>query len=293
MTSLAKQIRPWLVSSLLALFGIAEFPLTTLHGDDSQGIQQIEAINLEWEQAMMKAVHARRNAKSAIELERVQKDLSAIEHRSIEHCVDLARGRPGSIAGLIALKLVACRSQKTEEGKKAAEALVKQAESADLSVLAKALPFPVNVSTKPVHLVVPIILDRVKKNPDHPLAAKLLATVVCGLAVEDFEGMKAPAEFAEAADLISERYADKPRLQNFCEALGSPGSSPVWAKPFEKHLRILLQKNQHREVRAAASFALASVVATAGESRQLEAEMLYEEAIKNFDGREDYFYVDI
>jgi hypothetical protein len=56
--------------------------------------------------------------------------------------------------------MVACRSSKTEEGKKAAEAVVKQAASADLGVLAKALPWPVNVSEEPVHSVVPIIRKR-------------------------------------------------------------------------------------------------------------------------------------
>ena len=38
---------------------------------------------------------------------------------------------------------------------------------------------------------------------------------------------------------------------------------------------------------------MASVVAGAGERRQGEAEKLYEEAIKTFDGSEDYFYANI
>ena len=198
------------------------------------------------------------------------------------------------MAGLIALKMVACRSPKTEEGKKAAEAVVKQAASADLSVLAQALSFPVNVSEEPIHSVVPMILERVKKGPAHPQAPGLLASVVCGSA--DLESVKPPAEFIEAADLLVERYADSPDVRNFCEVLGYLGSSPIWADPFEKHLRTILNKNPHREVRAAASFALASVVARAGESRRGEAEKLYEEAIKKFDGShgsEHYFYANI
>ena len=131
---------------------------------------------------MLKAADARRNAKSPLELERAQEGFATTERRLVERCLDLARREPDSSAGLIALKMVACRSPKTEEGKKAAEVLVKQAASADLDVLAKVLPFPVNVSEEPIHSVVPIILERVKKDPAHPQAAQLLASVVCGSA---------------------------------------------------------------------------------------------------------------
>ena len=249
-------------------------------------MREIYAINSEWEQMMLKAAGACRNAKSPLELERAQKGFATTERRLVERCLDLARREPGSIAGLIALKMVACRSPKTEEGRKAAELLVKQAASADLGVLAKSLPFPVNVSEEPVHSVVPIILERVKKNPAHPQAPQLLASVVCGSA--DPEAVKPPAEFIEAADLIVKRYADSPHIRNFCELHGCR-----WAGPFEKHLRTILDRNQHRDVRAAASFALAYVVQEAGESRQGEAEKLYEEFIKTFDGKEEYFFANI
>jgi hypothetical protein len=227
-------------------------------------MREIHAINSEWEQTMLKAADARRDAKSPLELESAQKGLATTEHRLVERCADLARRQPDSVAGLIALKMVACRSPKTEEGKKAAEALVRQAASADLGILARALPFPVNVSEEPVHSVVPMILERVKKNPSHPQAPALLASVVCVCGWDDPEAAKPPAEFIEAADLIVTRYADSPDVRNFCEGLGYFGSSPSWAGPFEKHLRTILEKNPHRAVRAAASFALASVVAGAG-----------------------------
>jgi thiol-disulfide isomerase/thioredoxin len=185
--------------------------------------------------------------------------------------------------------MVACRLPNTEEGKKSAEALVEQAASADLGVLAQALPFPTNVSEEPVLAVVPIILERVKKDPAHPQSPHLLASVVCGSA--DRDAVKPPAEFIEAADLIVKRYADSPQITNFCELHGCR-----WAALFEKHLRTILEKNQHRHIRAATSFALAYVAQSSGESRQREAEMLYEEFIKKFDGShgsEHYFYANI
>jgi len=119
-------------------------------------MREIHAINSEWEQMILEAADARRNAKSPIELERAQKGFGTTERRLVERCLVLANRQPDGIAGLIALKMVACRSPKTEEGKQAVAALVKQAASAQLDVLAQALPFPTNVSEETVHRVVPM-----------------------------------------------------------------------------------------------------------------------------------------
>jgi thiol-disulfide isomerase/thioredoxin len=249
-------------------------------------MREIHAINSEWERTMLDAASARRNAKSPIELESAQMRLATKERELVDRCLVLASGQPDGVTGIIALKMVACRASKTEQGRKAAELVVKQAASADLDILAKALPFPVNVSEEPIRSVFPIILDRVKKNPAHPQAPGLLASVVCGSA--DRDDAQPPAEFIEAADLIVKHYADSPHIRNFCELNGCR-----WAGTFEKHLRTILDRNQHRDVRAAASFALAYVVHLAGETRQLEAEKLYEDFIKKFDGSEKYFFANI
>ena len=249
-------------------------------------MEEIHAINSDWEQAMLEAASARRNAKSPLELEIARKGFATTERRLVERCLVLANRQPDGMVGLMALKMVACRSPETQEGKQAAEVLVKQAASAPLDVLAQALPFPTTILDGSLRPVVPIILERVKKNPAHPQAPGLLATVVCGSA--DPEAVKPPPEFIEAADLIVERYAGSPHIRNFCELYGCR-----WAGPFEKHLRTILASNQHRDVRAAASFALAYVVQGAGESRQGEAERLYEEFIKTFDGNEKYFFANI
>src|SRR5262245_34376114 len=107
MLSLAAANRSWHCSSLLALVGILGFPLGTLRAEDATGIEEIQAINSQWDEAVIKAVLARREEKSPIELERVQSDLSTSEHRFIERCMDLASRRPDSTAGLIALRTVA------------------------------------------------------------------------------------------------------------------------------------------------------------------------------------------
>ena len=66
--------------------------------------------------------------------------------------------------------MVACRLPTSDEGKKSAATLVEKAATVDLGVLAKALPFPVNVSEAPVQAVVPVVFERVKKEPGHPQA---------------------------------------------------------------------------------------------------------------------------
>jgi hypothetical protein len=262
MLSLAAVNRSWLCSSLLTLLGSPGFPLGTLRGDDAKGIEEIQAINSQWDEAVIEAVLARRKAKSPIELEHVQNDLSATEHRLLERCMDLARRQPESTAGLIALKSVACRAPKTEAGKKAVEVLIRQAASAELDVLASVLDFSINVSGDPINSVMPIILERVKRNLGHPQAARLLATVVSGSA--DRGATKPSPVFIEAANLIVERYADSRHARSLCEMLGFLSESQTWPAAFEKHLRTILVRNHDWAVRAAASYSLASVVQLAG-----------------------------
>src|SRR5579863_8924012 len=218
-----------------------------------KGSAELQQIRDDWVNEIIKAGQARRNAKSPLELEQVQKVLSTKEQSFIERCMALAMKQPDSWAGLAALKLVACRSPETNEGQQAADRLVKQAATANLDIVAMALDFPAvsaSSSERTLRTAVSIILERVKKQPDHSEAARLLASIVCRFAVEGEKGMQAPPEFANAADLIIERYADSPDILNFCELLWSSNDSPPpWAGSFEKHLRTILKRNKHRDVR--------------------------------------------
>jgi hypothetical protein len=166
--------------SLLALTLIAGVPARAPCADDKESMREIHAINLEWQQAILNAVQAQTRAKSAIDLHRLQKQFAVDSHRFVVRSMELANRQPASVAALIALKLVACRSPETEEGKQAARAFLKQAAIADLGVLAKALAVEANVSENPIDPLIPMILKRVKKEAGHPQAAKLLASVVGG-----------------------------------------------------------------------------------------------------------------
>lgn len=300
MSARAKHSRLWIGLSLLAVLGGLEVAPFTIWADAAQSEDaeksrdELDRISNDWLDAIMKAGASRRIATSPIELEQVRKELSTKDRPFIERCLALAKRQPRSWIALAALKLVACRSPETEEGKKAAEALVEQAASANLDVLEGGLYYVTNVSGRPLRAVAPIILKRVKDDPDHPQAARLLASIVCALAIDgEDEGLKAPGQFAEAADLIVERYPDSRDIGNFCEQLGMGYGSPIWAGDFEKHLRTILDRNQDRAIRVAASFALASVVQGTDESRQIEAESLFEDFLKKFDGSEDYAYANI
>jgi thiol-disulfide isomerase/thioredoxin len=276
--------RALLVLALLAALGIAAY------AGHLQSDQSMEELNSGWSRDFYNSIVERKKAKTPAEAQKVQSEYAKKERDYVARSLALAKKSPNSADALIALKLIACRTPATPEGKQASQSLIKQAASADLETLAKALHFPTNVSDDPVYPVVPIVLDRVKKNLAHPQAARLLASVVCGSV--DRDAVKPPAEFKEAADLIVGRYADSPDITNFCEIVGFLGEAQKWAVDYEKHLRTILQRNKHRDVLVSATYSLASVVA-ATDDRQEEAEKLYEEAIKKYDGSHDYHYAGI
>jgi thiol-disulfide isomerase/thioredoxin len=259
--------------------------------------EDLVSINNEWTPAIFAVAGARRAAKTDEAREQVENEFEKKQRQFVDGCLEIARSEPDSYNALVALKLVACRAPKTPEGEQAAATLILLAKSADLDLLAESLPFSANVSEKPIFAIAPIILARVKQQPDHPQAARLLASVVCGLT--DRDALEASPEFTAAADLIVERYANSPEIVHFCELMAPGGTSSAWTVAFEKHLRTILEKNQHRSVRAAGSYALASVVAASGGSCQEEAVRLFEEFIQqfdgetSFDGNEFYTYITI
>src|SRR5262249_47183676 len=104
-----------------------------------------------------------------------------------------------------------------------------------------------------------LMLDRVKRDLGHERAPRLLAEV-CVLS-RQIDSDEVPACFAEAADLLIPRFADRADINHFCECFGTAApAAPAWAARFEPHLRTILKENRHRHMRAFARFALARVV---------------------------------
>jgi thiol-disulfide isomerase/thioredoxin/predicted esterase len=186
-----------------------------------------------------------------------------------------------------ALFLAACHAPQTPAGRDAAQLFAEEIKSADPEVLAKAFNY-VGGRSEVTPQLAPLLLARVRMEPEHPRWGRLLAA--CCTLLAPAEDGQPPALYQEAADLIAQRYAASPDLQNFCERLGGPAGSPPWAVPYERHLRTILEVNRDRKVRCAAQFALASVVMVAGEQRQAEAEALFEKFCSEFDGTHTYPY---
>ncbi|AGA31520.1 redoxin domain-containing protein [Singulisphaera acidiphila] len=210
----------------------------------------------------------------------------ATTDRLAARCLELARKHPGSAGGLSALLVASGRAANTPTGKQAGELLVEQIATADIGNITSAFE---RASTRPRSLqeLPSALLRKARQHPDHPKTPQLIATV-CVLTNKP-DGGRPPAFYCEAADLIAERYAASPHIGHFCESLGgSAAESLPWSGRFERHLRAILRVNQDRWVRCAAQMALAVTVQTSGEERQPEAETLYEQFCREFDGKHRY-----
>ena len=292
MRSLDKAVWLWASFGLLALLAVLGFAgrddlLFTFTYTGTRADWELRKIRIDWDRAYDEFHEAKRSAKTPADVVQARDQYSAEQRLLSQRCLALAKKYPDTVAELGALYFAACCWPNTEDGKKAGETLAQRAASADMEHLARLFALPHPFPDQRVRMLGPLILDRVKKNPNHHKAAQLLADV-CQLTEPDTDTTEAPAAFVEAADLIAERYADSPDIEHFCEVLGIGFGSPPWTGRFEEHLRTILSKNQDRWVRVSASFALASVVQGTGESRQVEAEQLYQHFVEKFDGTEEY-----
>jgi poly(3-hydroxybutyrate) depolymerase/thiol-disulfide isomerase/thioredoxin len=231
-------------------------------------LREFSAVRSEWDQA-------------AIELS------GAAKHRLAERSLEVGRKYPGTVGGLSALLLAATQAPDTSAGREAGQDFAGYPETADVALLAQAFDWGVVGRWKEMERFAPAILARAKQSPDHPRTGRLLAAVCA--ATHPPEGQEPPPVYVEAADLIADRYADSPDICHFCEGLGVlSSSSPPWAGRFERHLRAILRVNRDRAVRCEAQIALATVVQSAPEDRQGEAERLFEQFCAEFDGKQSY-----
>lgn len=131
------------------------------------------------------------------------------------------------------------------------------------------------------------LVARAQRSPDHPRAAKLL-TEAALLLKPDESADAPPVALVQIADLVRERYAASPDLVNLCEAVGNSGAPARWTRPFEPHVRHIVEVNPDRLVRCSAHYALATIVRSHGIDRQDEAVRLYQQHLERFDGETAY-----
>jgi uncharacterized protein (TIGR03067 family) len=211
--------------------------------------------------------------------------------------LQFAEAHPDGFAGLVALCRAAFLAPASPSGAKAL-ALLEDGRigTADLNELYRALD--ASRTTKPDRIaekaIAPQVLAAVKRQLAQPAVAASEATseaqLLTWVCVTFSKEQATSPVFAESADLIVTHFADSPDIGNLCELIGN---TPQWSPKAEQDLRTILDKNHDRAVRAAASFALASVVQRAGESRQNEAEALFQDFVRKFDGKEQYHYAAI
>jgi RNA polymerase sigma factor (sigma-70 family) len=250
--------------------------------------REFAAILSDWARAEQRGEKALDEARTSSEREKALAESQATAQRLAGRCLRLAGDDPDGPVGLAALCQAAGRSPGSEAGKKALAALeggrLARADLGDLSDAVAELR-PSRDHEDQAERFALSVLGRVRRQLDHPDAARLL-TWVCARSYH-FHPAQAPRSFAGAADLIAEWFAASPDILNFCDCLGSVGgTSRVWARDYEKHLRTVLKKNPTRRMRAAAHFALARVVSSAGEARQGEAEELFRSFLTAFDGKD-------
>jgi hypothetical protein len=205
-----------------------------------------------------------------------------------ERCFEIARANPGSRAEVASYLFVVEQWPESKDADVAYEKLLQVAKNVDIGdwerSLAEVRGLPESERWLPLAV---LLIERVRRQPDHPKAARLLCEAAV-LIHPDTDVESAPPELLQVAELIREKYAAESDLANFCEVVGNLGVPVSWSQPFELHVRHILEVNQDRFVRCSAHFALASIVRSGGIERQAEARKLYEDFLARFDGETSY-----
>jgi RNA polymerase sigma factor (sigma-70 family) len=199
--------------------------------------------------------------------------------RLASRCLKLADGHPGTDEAVVSLLWALANAPDGPAGKTAL-ALLKSGllAQADLPTLAQCFGVnrgvigPGHMPEKAQQELAPLLLERVRRSPDHPRAAEVLSSVC--VASEGDEGPEAPPVFDEAARMIAERWVKSPDISHFLEALSYCRQRP-WAGRYEPVVRSILAQSPDSYIRYRAAFTLAQLVAESGEARQEEARALY------------------
>jgi hypothetical protein len=247
-----------------------------------------EMIQRDYERAELEYQNAEFEARTADERQRVRAEKRPKTEPFAERFLKLAQERPDTREGLFALCWAVVNAPASEPGKKALAILEGgRLAKADPGELLQALEAARTILESLPSPLAPLVLQRVERDLANPEGAGLL-TWVCRNYFRSDWPVELPI-FAEAAELIVDRFAESPGIQNFCECLGSvmDDRSPKWAAKYERHLRAILLKNRDRLVRCMAMSALATIVKNSGEARLDEAEQLHESFIKAFEDLSD------
>lgn len=201
-------------------------------------------------------------------------------------CADVSATFPQSVGGLASRFLASSIGCGGDEADGVAE-MSSDIEGMDLHKIDMAMSLANIEPTASVKKVLPVLIARVRTDPQHLSAARLVARV-CTLSAADGDGETPPTVFSDAAKLIEAHFLASTDISGFSESLSSGYETRSWAGEFESQLRAILNVNQDRWVRCTAALALAAVVQADDDDRQKEAEQLYTQFIEQFDGQTKY-----
>lgn len=273
-----------LVTTTLIYLGPIGWSVENGPSDDILAVQRLSQADMELEVAV-------NGAETSEEKQRLQSELDTNRRQLPHELMELADKYPNTTGGLAALYWAAFISSDPTISQSASQLFQQYAAAADVDLLARSIRLGRSrIQESGGNLeIARVLLNRVKEHPTHARTPEVL-TCVCRLSAADSTERRANSVFSDAADLIATHHAASPDITNFCEILGRGTGSAAWASSFERHLKSILEENEHRHIRCAASFALASVVQLAQEDRQEEVTQLYQRFLNEFTGEQEYHF---
>lgn len=186
---------------------------------------------------------------------------------------------------LAALYWCATQAPEVEVGRRSMMRLNVLISTVDLTELSTAIEWAGAPSSCDLRPIGSGLLSRVRAEPKHPQAARLLA-VVCGMTRENHDSSEPTAVFAAAADLIASTYAKSPDIGGFLDCFAAEEDAPRWTSRFDTHVDTILEASPHASIRCRALFALACLARNSGGDGDARASDLLRRMLKEFDGPE-------
>lgn len=267
-------------SSLAAIVVVALWsPLLGLRADEPSNdkskpdaAKELSALQKEWTDAQAAFRKALKEAKTDEERQQVVKEKRPNAADFAERFLKLAESDPDSSEGVQALAWLLNYGAGTPAGQKAQAKLPKLKEKIsatdDLDQLDKYL------AALPAYNfmdVAPNIVEKAKKNLDHPKAVPVLMWV-CSATLYSGAMPELSKVYSGTVDLLMDRFVERKELAPLADWLPID-DDPPWA---EKHLRRLMEKNLDDEVKMKARFGLASILENKDEASQPEAEKIFQ-----------------
>jgi hypothetical protein len=239
--------------------------------------KEFAAIEKDWNDAQQAFFKALNEATTNEERQKVIKEKQPKPAAYVDRCLKLAEQFSESPQATQALFWAAGNGRGTPAAKKAIEKLKDTViAKADLDQLQKSLS-----TTQPFALgeLAPAVVDKVKKNLDHPKAVPLLmwvcqATMYGG-------GTDLGKLYDSTVDVLVEKFPERKELVPLCGMLAQD-QNPDWAI---KHLRTLMSKNPDAKLQA--TFALGSLLLNKDEASQPEAEKLLQSVVDEATEKKD------